>query len=150
MLFIVDSEFRLIARTAGGTGSTDTSDAAWARIEPLARSIAAGDASDDTHVLPESAGEVVRVSALRGEMAGYAVVLERRRSPRAIRTTCVTFGLSQRECDVLELIVAGMSTAEIGRRLNIADATVQSHVRNVGIKMGCSKRSAMIARALLG
>lgn len=44
--------------------------------------------------------------------------------------------LGQREQQVLELLAAGMTSPEIGARLNIAAATVEVHRRNIMRKLG--------------
>ncbi len=153
LVFVVDRAFRISA-VCGGSPSNDAAVASrWKlEIEPIVRALVerGNGGADEAYTGTLSPEEVVRVFSLRGEFGGYAVFVERRRSRKSIRTTCVQYGLSQREFDVLELVVAGKNSSDIGRQLSISDATVQSHVRNVGIKMGCTKRSAMIAKALIG
>jgi ATP/maltotriose-dependent transcriptional regulator MalT len=57
-------------------------------------------------------------------------------------------GLSQRESEVLGLIVAGLSNRAIARRLFIGDETVKSHTRAIYRKLGVSDRAAAVAAAL--
>src|SRR5262245_50762220 len=55
--------------------------------------------------------------------------------------------LTERELEILDLIAAGMSNAEIGQRLGIAPKTVRNHVANVLNKLGVPDRSQAIVRA---
>ena len=57
-------------------------------------------------------------------------------------------GLSQRESEVLGLIVAGLSNRAIAARLFIGDETVKSHARAIYRKLGVSDRTAAVAAAL--
>ena len=57
-------------------------------------------------------------------------------------------GLSQRESEVLGLIVAGLSNRAIARRLFIGEETVKSHARAIYRKLGVSDRTAAVAAAL--
>ena len=53
--------------------------------------------------------------------------------------------LTGRETDVLELLLEGLATAEIGRRLFLAPPTVRSHVAAVMRKFGVRDRGALRA-----
>ena len=55
--------------------------------------------------------------------------------------------LTRRELEILELIAAGCSNAEIGQRLGIAPKTVRNHVANVLNKLRVADRSQAIVRA---
>lgn len=57
-------------------------------------------------------------------------------------------GLSPREVEVLELVVAGLSNPEIGDRLYISPRTVSQHLRSVFNKLGVNARTAAVARWL--
>ena len=57
-------------------------------------------------------------------------------------------GLSQRESEVLGLIVAGLSNRAIAARLIIGDETVKSHTRAIYRKLGVGDRAAAGAAAL--
>jgi len=55
--------------------------------------------------------------------------------------------LSEREIEVLCLIAAGCSNAEIGQRLYIAIGTVKRHINNIYGKLGAESRTQAIAKA---
>ena len=56
------------------------------------------------------------------------------------------FGLTEREVDVVELIVAGANNKEIARELGLSLATVKTHLQHVFQKTGVSSRTALSAR----
>ena len=59
--------------------------------------------------------------------------------------TRVGGNLTSRETDVLELVLDGLSTSEIGQRLFLAPPTVRSHVAAVMRKTGVRDRDALRA-----
>lgn len=56
--------------------------------------------------------------------------------------------LTQRETQVLELVVAGKSNKEIGAQLGVAEGTVKIHVNHVLAKLGVDGRVPATIRAL--
>src|SRR5829696_1674075 len=56
-------------------------------------------------------------------------------------------GLSAREVEVLRLVAAGMSNAEISRGLFVSLATVKKHINNIYHKLGTHNRTSALARA---
>jgi LuxR family maltose regulon positive regulatory protein len=55
--------------------------------------------------------------------------------------------LTEREVDVLRLIVAGLSNAEIAEELFIAMSTVKTHVNHIYGKLGVESRTQAVAKA---
>lgn len=88
------------------------------------------------HVLPEnetsSQTKTVKIEALDSE---YEQVLE-------------TYPLTQRELEILELIVAGCSNGQIAEKLYITVGTVKTHVRNILNKLCADDRTQAAVRAL--
>lgn len=57
-------------------------------------------------------------------------------------------GLTQRESEVLELLVAGHSNKGVASKLVVSEDTVKTHIRGLYRKLGVSDRSGAIAVAL--
>ncbi len=57
------------------------------------------------------------------------------------------YGLTERETEVLSLLVDGLSNAEIAEQLVVSVATVKFHMRNILSKLGVSSRAEAIAMA---
>jgi DNA-binding NarL/FixJ family response regulator len=57
-------------------------------------------------------------------------------------------GLTQRESEVLALMVTGLSNRGIATRLVVGDETVKSHLRSIYRKLGVNDRTAAVATAL--
>lgn len=67
-----------------------------------------------------------------------------------IEKTIETSSLTQREMEVLELIVAGCDNAEIAQKLYLTIGTVKTHVRGILSKLCVSDRTQAAVRALRG
>lgn len=91
---------------------------------------------------------VLRLTRMHGFFAVYVLSVEGVRRGSNVPEIARRFGLSARESEVLGLILKGKTHLQIALQLSISGATVASHVRNIGIKFGCSKRSSIVARAL--
>jgi DNA-binding NarL/FixJ family response regulator len=76
--------------------------------------------------------KTVKIEALASE---YEQVLE-------------TYPLTQRELEILELIVAGCSNGQIAEKLYITVGTVKTHVRNILNKLCADDRTQAAVRAL--
>ncbi|MDY7040361.1 MAG: response regulator transcription factor [Chloroflexota bacterium] len=58
--------------------------------------------------------------------------------------------LSEREMEVLALLIEGLSDREIGERLFLAESTVKKHVANIRDKLGAANRTQAVSIALKG
>ncbi len=56
--------------------------------------------------------------------------------------------LTPRELEVIELVGAGLTNADIGRRLYISEATVKTHLLRVFAKLGVDDRTAAVTTAM--
>ena len=59
-----------------------------------------------------------------------------------------TYGLSNREMEVLQLLADGMSNKEIAAQLYISNQTVKTHIAHIFNKLGVSDRTEAVAAAL--
>lgn len=96
-----------------------------------------------------SANELV--TAIRGAVAGQSrlspeaaqVLIQDIKSPSA-----ATFDLTEREMEILALMVEGLANTAIAERLVVSQSTVKFHVSNVLSKLGVSSRTEAVALAL--
>jgi non-specific serine/threonine protein kinase len=79
---------------------------------------------------------------------GLAIATER--APTVVVQSSPTnpFELTERELEVLALVVEGLSDREIGDRLYVSHRTAQKHVSNIFIKLHVSTRTAAATAAL--
>ena len=90
-----------------------------------------------------AAGEVVIDAALAGRVALHAARLEGGEFwPGA------GMGLTQRESEVLELIVAGLSNRAVASKLVLGEETVKTHLRGLYRKLEVNDRTGAVTVAL--
>lgn len=92
---------------------------------------------------PTLADAVRRVAAGEGVLDPRVTrrALAALKSEAAVDTTSLRSDLTQRENDVLDGIVRGLSNAQISAELGISVPTVKTHVSNVLVKLGAESRS---------
>lgn len=97
---------------------------------------------------PYSAEELAHLRKLQPflEYTLNSVYLPKRIHQRA--SARERFGLTDREVDVLELVVAGANNKEIARELGLSLATVKTHIQHIFHKAEVSSRTALSARVL--
>jgi DNA-binding NarL/FixJ family response regulator len=102
------------------------------------------------------ADEIARaIDAVRGGDAQLDPSVQRRlvdafatgSQPSRRRRGDLPDGLTQREVEVLTLIAAGHSNAEIARELFISEATVKTHINNLFAKAGLRDRAQAVTYA---
>jgi DNA-binding CsgD family transcriptional regulator len=59
---------------------------------------------------------------------------------------CRVYALSGRERELVALVVAGLETSAIAKRLFISSHTVQDHLKSVFDKVGIHSRRELLAR----
>jgi len=118
--------------------------------------------------IPKSTGSEVMLSALQLVMAGERFIPSQilvgatigetpvsaptsKPEPHAARhlSSVARFNkLSKRELHVLELLVGGMTNKEIARAIDLQEATIKIHVKNIYRKMGVSNRAQAVRMAI--
>ncbi len=96
-----------------------------------------------------SADELVR--AIRSAYAGRATL-----SPEAAQALVETanqppapgLDLTEREREVLALMIEGLNNTQIAARLTVSPSTIKSHVSNILSKLGVTSRTEAVALAL--
>jgi DNA-binding NarL/FixJ family response regulator len=78
----------------------------------------------------------------------YALFLEPYQGRELIDSAIKRYALTSREGAVLDLVLRGASTSEIADRLHITDGTVHQHIKNLGAKVGVTRRNAIVATVL--
>jgi len=68
-------------------------------------------------------------------------------SPPQPRSQAETMGLTEREREVLRLIVQGRSNSEIATELIISEATVKTHINHIFAKLGARDRTHAVVLA---
>ena len=121
------------ALAAGARGYL-TKDAGRAELAAAIRSAASGQATFGREV-------GARIAAAFSRGTGPATPARLRERLPAI---------TEREAEVLALMVEGLSNPEIAERLFVSVATVKSHVNTLFAKLGVSTRAKAIARATSG
>jgi two-component system NarL family response regulator len=125
-----DPEAVVDVLVAGASGYLARRDAAEARAAEAVRAAAAGEIA-----LSGRTGRAA-VERLR-ELSGARAAAD------AIRAT-----LSERELDVLRLLVDGKDNVEIGTALFISPMTVKHHVQAICRKLGADNRTQAAVRAV--
>lgn len=67
---------------------------------------------------------------------------------QAARQAAETESLTERELEVLKLMVEGMNNAEIAERLVVSLSTVKYHISNILMKLGVENRVAAVTTAM--
>jgi DNA-binding CsgD family transcriptional regulator len=102
---------------------------------------ASGAFSPAPHVL-------LQITPVAGDGGILAAVNVQHLKARSLSTAITEYSLTEREGDVLKLLLAGFRANEIGETLSIAESTVREHVKHVLVKTGSRNRVQMIARVL--
>jgi DNA-binding NarL/FixJ family response regulator len=138
MLTSRDNERDIFASLAAGANGYCLKEAAPERLCAAIRCVSAGDVWLDAAIAgkvmtalpdPGAAGSSFAAISTAGEKSTYG-------------------SLSERERDVLQLLVEGLSNVEIAERLIISRETVKTHVRHIMDKLAVSDRIQVAVKAL--
>ena len=149
-VFLLTSSFDRIAAFAGESSPSDSETLESLEGSIVARirtELAAREPSDATyrsHFVMR--GRFVHVVA-DAHSADLLILVDRLRTRTPLVDLRERFGLSEREIQVLELIIDAVPRARMASLLCISETTVQTHINNIGVKMSCSRREEIIVRA---
>jgi DNA-binding CsgD family transcriptional regulator len=88
----------------------------------------------------------IEAAALEGEREGeVAVNLRSATATETFDLLCRVYALSQREREIVSLLVAGLDTRAVAERLFISAHTVQDHLKSVFTKIGIHSRRELLA-----
>ena len=93
------------------------------------------------------AGRTLPLEGAIAEAHRYRAVLMARSSAAPDRRTVHAHGMTERELEILGLLVAGNSNRAISNRLFISPATVKRHLANLYAKLGVDSRAKAVAFA---
>lgn len=86
------------------------------------------------------------LNVMRPHLAGYELRRARQRLPDKVPLVPSDARLTAREEEVLDLVAAGATNAQISERLWISPDTVRKHLENVYLKLGVGSHTAALAR----
>jgi DNA-binding CsgD family transcriptional regulator len=90
---------------------------------------------------------ILHGSLLDGGAGGRAaVIVEPARSPEIAPLIVEAYGLTERERDVIRLVIQGLSTTEIASTLFLSPYTVQDHLKAIFEKVGVRSRRELVAQ----
>jgi DNA-binding NarL/FixJ family response regulator len=115
----------------------------FARIPPLGTP---GPVASGLPAVGRTAGSAVGGSPLAGGVGGrgFGPPGSAGTGPTSTRGVQVTELLTDRECEVLKLVAAGLSNAEIANQLHISPATAKTHVAHLLTKLDARDRVQLV------
>ncbi len=119
-----------------------------AALEETVRYLASPNANEGAEAIGLYLNWVVRLAPLDGDERVRCVLLERLRAGDPFRSAVARYRLTERESEVLRLLLRGAPTAAIATQLNIAETTAAVHVKRIALKTDARNRSQIIARVL--
>jgi DNA-binding CsgD family transcriptional regulator len=88
---------------------------------------------------------VLDAARLDGPDGGIAVSVRPARPDDLLDLVCRATGLSARERELVALVVEGLDTKTIARRLHLSEHTVQDHLKSVFAKAGVRSRRELVS-----
>ncbi|MEB3279193.1 MAG: response regulator transcription factor [Lyngbya sp.] len=157
ILTMHEEENSVLAAFGAGADSYSLKDSSLDTLVQAIRSTSEGNAWIDPNIArivlkqartvdPSPAAAVEQVSSVSEETAKQTVEIDSAQAD--VQQLLDTYPLTERELEVLELIVAGCSNAEISEKLYVTVGTVKTHVRSILNKLCVEDRTQAAVRAL--
>ncbi|MBE9079003.1 response regulator transcription factor [Romeria aff. gracilis LEGE 07310] len=146
MLTMHDNEKAVLAAFAAGADSYCTKEI---DTEDLVHAV---QETHDGHSWIDPAIASIVLTQVKQPVGAGMVISDRTVEIRAVdpeyEQIIEAYPLTERELEILELIVSGCSNAQIAERLYVTVGTVKTHVRNILNKLGANDRTQAAVRAL--
>jgi DNA-binding CsgD family transcriptional regulator len=154
---VLDRDLRPVSWTMGARAWIDALPSArlvagWGMLPSVVypTAVLARSGSKDARALVQAVDGswvTIEAAALEGEREGeVAVSLRSATTTETFELLCRVYALSARERDVVSLLVAGLDTRAIAKRMFISPHTVQDHLKSVFGKVGIHSRRELLAR----
>jgi DNA-binding CsgD family transcriptional regulator len=104
-------------------------------------------ASNLTTRVRDGSGRWLRlhVTPLEGEVGAVAVIVESARPDDIVTILLESYGLTERETDVVMLLARGLSLKEIALEVSLSVHTIRDHVKSIYDKAGVNSRGELVA-----
>lgn len=136
--FLVDDKLHVVAASAGE---------AIGDVIQRALQSAPSWSHDAPSVVPLTDDVFLRVIPLEGAWAHLKMVfVESLRGRGGLQAVARRFNLTQREIDVLHLLISSKSNTEIALALSIAESTVGDHLKSIFRKTNSTRRTQVITK----
>jgi len=145
--YVVDKSLRVVL--ACTSPNIAQSDALPPTIERIVRNVMRQVKNVSDSVLAMDGDTVVRIIKPYATDADLTcVIIEKLRTRDPIGEAVQKHGMTNRQADVLRLLMQGAPNIDIASQLHIAPATVEDHVRNIAAKTDALNRTQVISRVL--
>jgi DNA-binding NarL/FixJ family response regulator len=88
----------------------------------------------------------ITASPMQGDAGSVAVMIEPARAADLTPILLESYGLTEREIEIVVLLARGLSTKDIANEMTISPHTVRDHIKAIFAKTGFATRGELIAR----
>lgn len=155
-LLVIDYEWKVRSTTPGAEHWLDQlpdGDALAQRLPSAVLAVAAQSFRDPEQVAFSRVAArngtwvLLHGAVMRGEAERrVAVIIEPAHPARIFPLLMSAYGMTERERDVVQLVLSGASTAQIADALVLSPLTIQNHLKNIFEKTGVHSRRDLIAK----